>query len=313
MIYVDVTGRCGNQLFQYAFARKLSILNNDQSFVFDFFHTERIRKDKNDSSFCETLNCFNVLPYKSMIDNGNNVQCNGSRRQQKIYRKYPLARKISYRLPHLNLLQKYQNKMQKNGIYKEDECFFTPIKTKEKDIFIRGYFEDQLYFDDIKDILFKEFEPKYPKKEKNKKLYDVIENEESVCVSFRVWSEIADQPELVKQRDVCTKEYYISAIEKMHELHPDATFIVFSNDVEWVKKNIDFKYPVYFEAGDDEVWEKLRLMYSCKHFIMSTSTFCWWAQYLSRNPNKTVISPSKWYADEKTSKLLREEWIKISY
>ena len=312
MIYVDITGRCGNQLFQYAFARKLSIINKDTNFIFDFFHTNRIRKEMgNNPSFCEELNHFNVVKYISKIDNGNNVTVNGSHKQKHLYKRYPLIRKISYKLPIFKILQLYQNKMQKNGIYKEDECKIVPVKTKDKDIFIKGYFENPLYFNDIRDVLIDEFTPIFPKKNKNKKMYEIIDNTESVCVSFRVWNEIANDEKLLKQRDVCTKEYYLKAIEKMHQLHPDAHFIVFSNDINWIKNNIEFKYPVEFEDGDDEVWEKLRLMYSCKHFIMSTSTFCWWAQFLSRNENKTVISPRKWYADDKKSFLLLDEWIKV--
>ena len=62
MIYVDITGRCGNQLFQYAFARKLSILNNDDKLVLDFFHTDRVGKEfGDDKTFCEELKNFNVL------------------------------------------------------------------------------------------------------------------------------------------------------------------------------------------------------------------------------------------------------------
>lgn len=309
MIYIDVTGRCGNQLFQYAFARKLSILNKDNNLVVDFFHTNRVGAELKNNSFVEELCNFNVLKYNSLIDNGNNVLGNGSKKQIKLYRKYSLIRKISFRLHKLCLLQRFQYRMQRNGIFKEDECLIKPVIVKSKDIFIRGYFERPEYFNDIKQTLIKEFTPIHPRKDKNKKLYEIIDNAESVCVSFRVWNEISG--DLLKQRNVCTTEYYLKAIEKMHKLYPDAVFIVFSNDIAWAKRNIRIKYPVYYEDGDDEVWEKLRLMYSCKHFIMSTSTFSWWAQYLSRNEHKTVISPNKWYADGKNSHLLDRDWIKI--
>ena len=61
---------------------------------------------------------------------------------------------------------------------------------------------------------------------------------------------------------------------------------------------------------DMPVYETLRLMYSCKHFIISNSTFSWWGQYLSQNDNKVVVSPRVWNSAYK-SMLVDEKWILI--
>ena len=204
--------------------------------------------------------------------------------------------------------------MQKNGIYKEDEFKLKIYRKYKHNLFVKGYFENPDYFGDLREILLKEFTPKQPESKKNIFLYDVIKSKESVCVSVRVWNEIANNEELVKQRDVCTKDYYLKAIAKLLELKKDAVFIIFSNDIAFVKKNHLFSSinnPVYYEDGTDDVYEKLRLMYSCKHFIISTSTFSWWAQYLSRNPQKIVISPDRWFMNKKDSRLLSDRWVKI--
>lgn len=310
--YLDINGRCGNQMFQYAFARKVMFLNNINDLHIDFYHVNRWKEKANgDNSYSDQLKYFNTIPYSSSISTGDSVRCFGSNAQKRLYKRYPVVRKISYHFNAVKMLQRYQRKLHKNGIYKEDEFKIELIKSKTGIIFARGYFEDPDIFKDMDEILFKEFTPKKPRREKNRQLYSIIDNEESVCVSFRVWNEIKYDEDFLAEHNICSKEYYVKAINKMHELHPNAHFIIFSNDIEWVKRNINFDYPVSFEDGNDEIWEKLRMMYSCKHFIMSNSTFCWWAQYLCRNKNKTVISPNKWCANGK-SKLLMKEWIKIS-
>ena len=84
--------------------------------------------------------------------------------------------------------------------------------------------------------------------------------------------------------------------------------ICFSDDIEWVKNNLDFKCETYYENGNDPVWEKLRLMSCCKHFVISNSSFSWWAQYLSCNKNKIVYAPTKWYVDNRKVDIFQDSW-----
>lgn len=313
MIYIDMNGRCGNQFFQYAFAKKVSHLNNNMPITIDFYHVNRWKKKTGFNDYCNQLSNFKVGTFTEILEEGDTLNKYGSKVQVALRKQYSKARALSSKT-NLNIFAYiYQFFLKFYGVYRDDEYVSNVIKSCSRDIFIRGYFEDPMYFYDMRESLLEEFTPKYPPKDKNKKLYEVINNKESVCVSFRVWNDIKDDKEELSVRNVCNIGYYKKAINKMKSIHPDSVFIVFSNDIEWVKNNFSFPSEVFFESGDDEVWEKLRMMYSCKHFIMSTSTFCWWAQFLCRYDNKTVISPEYWTnSNKRNSKLIMDDWIKIS-
>lgn len=301
MIYVNFTGRCGNQMFQYAFARKLSLLNDDLKFVFNFYNVHRVGKDldKFQSTFIDELRNFSVLDYSSIDDKNNIVDSFGSKRQQRIRRRYLFFRKISFKFKAKFILSRYQKYMRKHGIFYEDECKCSPCKVHEKNIFLKGYFENPSYFRDIREILAKEFTPKAPPLSKNNNLLKFISENESVCVTIRVWDELETKKDTLLERDICHEDYYLQAMDIMKKMSPNCKFIIFSNNVSWVREHYRFNYDVEYEDGDDEACEKMRLMSACKHFIISPSTFSWWAQYLSLNPQKIVISPKKWTLSNK--------------
>ena len=182
-------------------------------------------------------------------------------------------------------------------------------KNANKDIYMVGFFECEKYFNNVREQLLEDFTPKMPKLEKNKELYEKIENTESVCITIRRGDFLASQ--FIKEHFVCTEEYFYKAIELIKTKVNNPRFFVFSDDVKWCKENMKFPENTEFETGDDPTWEKLRLMYSCKHFIISNSTFSWWAQYLSRNNNKIVIAPSKWKNEGINDHLYNDSWLKI--
>ncbi len=308
MYQKKITGRLGNQMFQYAAMKGIKRANNiEQPILLSF---EKVYK----RGFENELKEFNIKDYTEI----KKVKITLKQklffypiRIIEIFLEKIIKDRTKRELIELKLQRKVAPILSKYGV-----CYFVKgyynfklDKIAKKDIYFAGFFESDKYFNNIREELLEEFTPKEEKLEKNKELYQSIENSNSVCVTIRRGDFLSKEFE--KEHYVCTKEYFYRAIELIKEKIDNPKFFIFSDDVNWCKNNMTFPEGTVFETGNDPVWEKLRLMYSCKHFIISNSTFSWWAQYLSRNNDKIVIAPNKWKNEGYNNDIFEDNWILI--
>jgi len=309
MIYINMGGgRLGNQFFRYAFARLLQKHNPGEVII---YNCDEIHRTYCTSGFHNenTLRYFNTrgVDYQDAIN-------------------YSIAQYIILKIynrffPHggsFKSINRYDRKWVKVleffGLYFLNLGYY-PFRLKKpwwvKDIIVNGSFECDRYFSEIKDELLEAFQAKEPLQEYNQELMQTIQSTKSIAISIRR-GDFVDDPQIKSKYFVCDKTYYEQAISLIREKIVNPTFIFFSNDIEWVKQNIHIEgCQCYYESGRDEQWEVMRLMSACKHFIISNSTFHWWAQYLSTNKNKIVIAPSRWFNDEYRSEIYQDNWITL--
>ena len=312
MIKVETHGRLGNQLFQYAAARSLQ-MKTGQELLFSFREVVNEADQEGGSGWEDALKYFNVVPYR-IYSKRNLLFYHSSPRQIAItlafYRDYkPFLMRNPYDFVGLYERQvKWAPKLDRAGVHWLRQGYYPFTADYDGNYLMNGGFEAPEYFDDIRDVLLREITVKEPLSREQEEVRNKLKKCNSVCVSIRHF-ELSDATR-ENIFNVCTPEYYIKAIRIIKDMVAEPVFYVSSNDQEWVKGNIDFSgAEVIYEKPDELPHNKLEIMRSCRHFIISNSTFSWWAQYLGTFTDKIVISPSRWYNNEFKSPLINKEWI----
>lgn len=314
MIYLKIRGRLGNQFFQYAAVKAYQMKYfPDEQIVLDFSDLKKLGTKK--EGFKDSLCDFNVEYKKGLID-ANLIQ--------KIL---ILIMKIPNPLLRLIGLKKYADRitykfekciqpfLNKFGVFYMIHGYCNFNKTNAKNKIFYGNFESPKYFDEIKDEIKKMYTPRLPLLDSNRNMYLRIKNENSVCITIRR-GDFIENDELKKVHYVCDSSFFYEAIDIIKKKVSNPTFVVFSDDIPWVKEHMNFGKKALYETGNDTLFEKMRLMSGCKNFIISNSTFSFWAQYLSKNDNKVVVAPKKWKniaykKDTKKLDIYEDFWIRI--
>lgn len=310
MIQLKISGRAGNQFFQYAFVNNYMLNNKLNEKIYISF--EHLKSHNSDSTtFKNELKNFNIKNIEEIekinLNTKQKIWDFAYKVLNKIIRKNAKLKKRKLNQKDYNFLIKILQKgLNVNGLYYYIPGMKEFYKSKTENIIFFGSYEENRYYLKNREQILKCYEPIEEKRKENKELYDAIEKNNSICVTIRRGDFLNEK--FVNNYYICNQEYFEKAITEMNKKVEKPQYIVFSDDVQWCKENINFPENTLFESGNDPIWEKIRLMYSCKNFIISNSTFSWWAQYLSRNDNKKVIAPSEWNKFEYTDPIYHKKW-----
>lgn len=296
MLKIRLKGRLGNQLFIYAFARELAYKYNQKVLVYD----RKNEKDKMWYSHLDNYPLNNNIIFTS--DKKKILAMNPIKKGLFLYDRLAI-RRLSPREKH-NFQIKNMPFFAKNGLFLLQDGYFELPENVKSDSFFDGYFQSPRFFENIKSELKKELIPNHAFSNSEKKFLSKIQNTNSVCVTIRLGDYINNST-----HQVCTRSFYERAMDKMREMYPDCTFFIFSDEIKRAKEIFDFKYPVIYDSGEMKDYVSLNVMSNCKHFIISNSSFSWWAQYLSEYDRKSVIAPDRWYAKDVPCDIYEKDWI----
>lgn len=282
-------GGLGNQMFQYALGRSLSLLHNtkfkiDLSFLKDKSLNHTLRKYE--------LDVFPVrVPFATATD----------------LKKFSVASnaRLSSILPFLS-----------SYCTINEPCFeFSEgILKSPKNSLLIGFWQTEKYFLPIQDTIRNDFRFRKPMEVQNADIASEMSRQNAVSMHIRR-GDYANNEETKKVHGTCPPEYYAAALKYIQDKVKDVHLYIFSDDMAWVKDNLVFNAPAtYVEHNSGESsYADMQLMSLCRHNIIANSSFSWWGAWLNNNPGKLVVAPAKWFNDSPANvkDLIPEGWKKI--
>lgn len=270
MIRVIVRGGLGNQMFQAAYALKLSLAH---SLPFSFINAASIARVPRSWE----LDCFGLVAERESF-----LGVQGALARVAILRK---LRSI-YELPLFR------------SVHVEKEPYSSAATLSHAPRLVSGYWQRAEYFVDMEDTLQKFF--RFPRLQQG--LYVPNDRKRNVAIHVRR-GDFVNDPIAAKQHLVCDVPWYQSAWQRLQATNCDSRAIVFSDDPAWAKHALCLTGEVHYvvDGGGAPAWVDMARMSMCDDFIISNSSYGWWAAFLGARGDKKVVVPKFWYVGIQSS------------
>lgn len=200
-------------------------------------------------------------------------------------------------------------------IFREQFFSFDPsLLELSAPAYLEGYWQSERYFSEVRDVIAGDFSLASPMGVPSTKMLDLISTSDAICVHVRRGDYVTN-PVASAVHGSCQLDYYQQGVQSILDGMSNPHCFVFSDDPDWVRANLHLPVPstiVDFNA-DNMAHEDLRLMAACKRFVLANSSFSWWGAWLCADPDKRVIVPRKWFKNEvkDTRDLIPEGWMRL--
>jgi hypothetical protein len=295
IVSVTLYGGLGNQLFQYAAARAISLRCN-ASLILDLSWFDSLLLSPDVTARTYALDPFK-LPVKLKNSESNPRVIFGitNRIIEKVKNKF-------------NFFFKAKLYFEKKFEFDENVLLLNaPIK-------LSGYWQSYKYFEPIEKIIRSEIGTIRDLSTQSREILKKINETDSICIHVRRGDYVSNKF-AAQFHGNCSLEYYQRGTELAVEGLNSPHGYVFSDDPEWVRENLklNIDFTVVDINGPKDAHQDLWLMSACKNFVIANSSLSWWAAWLGSWDNKKVIVPSNWFVDNSinTSDLFPPEWLKI--
>lgn len=287
MIIVKFTDGMGNQMFQYAFYLALRYANP--------FNDIKVDLHELDCNFDSPI-IFNIFKLQ-----------------------YNVASTSDYnRLGCFNFWDRFKRRLgiRKKTVYveRDEGVFDNRLVCNINNRYYQGYWQSYKYFESFRNDLLRYYKFPIPDNSNNHFIKLINKYQNSVSLHVRMGDYLRD--DCVKIfGNICTKDYYLNAVNYFRNRFGDCHFFLFSNDLN---KAIDFlnmrdaKDVTVVDCNDEKNgWADMYLMSLCRFNIIANSSFSWWGAWLNQNESKVVIAPKKWLNTQEMPDICPPDWIRI--
>ncbi|QWD37536.1 alpha-1,2-fucosyltransferase [Polynucleobacter paneuropaeus] len=284
-VVVGLSGGLGNQLFQYAAGRSLSLkLGVDLVLDISWF--------QEDSDRAYALDVFAI---KAETYSGPIFLPNWAKRLE------------------CRLARKWGSRRLDAPIFREPHFHYDDTFSKiEQPVYLEGYWQSEHYFSNYRETITEELALKVETLDQFKFLCNQIQSSDSICIHIRRGDYVTN-PIAFKTHGVCSVDYVYRALQSVSIGLVNPHCFIFSDDLEWVRENLalTLPYTVVDIAKPNEAHFDLALMAQCKHFVIANSSLSWWGAWLSKNSSKRIVAPKKWFAsnEKKVDDLIPSGWM----
>lgn len=288
-----IKGGLGNQLFCYAAARRLALINSADLVIDDVtgFLRDHYRRRY-------SLNQFHI-PF---------------RKATPAERLEPFER---YRRGLMKWSSRRKPFSERRYVEQEGPDFDHRLLALNVNgaIYLDGLWTSEGYFKDVEQTIRADLRIIPPSDRLNRRLAEDIRKSNSVALHVR-WFDMQGTPPTQN----VSVDYYQRAIRLIEAKLESPRYFVFSDDPDAARAMIPLPEGlatyVSHNPGDENAHADLWLMTQCHHFITANSTFSWWGAWLGGAREKIVVSPKPETRDSTVkrrniSAQIPSEWLKI--
>jgi hypothetical protein len=276
VIAVQLNGGLGNQLFQYAAGRSISLTLGVELLLNPVGIARSWRK--------QTARPFELWRYdiKARL---------ATEREQRELRCAKLASQIGLHSTHWNVL--LEHSLDYNGAFAGVSAM----------TYLIGYWQSHRYFKGYEALIANEMTPTMALSSGSARRAGKIESGVSVGIHVRRGDYVTLKA-ASKCHGVLPSTYYELALTRIREAYQNLQYYVFSDDPNWCRNNLPFleQSAEFIDSNTGlDAWQDLFLLSRCRHLVIANSSFSWWGGWLSDQfqgtQDRIVIAPWRWFAN----------------